>query len=101
VYKAPATATHDVASPAGVRRRCRDLLAVDGVMSAHVTASIANEAAKLPAWSAMVVDDFHNAVPAVSGNMIDLDDRWLAFFNGKGEALLPRPDTRARPVPDV
>jgi hypothetical protein len=80
MYKAPTMTTHDVASHAGVRRRCRHLLAVDGVMSAHVTASSTNEAAKLPGWSAMMVDDFHCAVPAVSGNMIDLVDRQLAFF---------------------
>jgi hypothetical protein len=101
MYEALTMTTHDVASRAGVRHRCRDLLAVGGVMSAHVTAPIANQAAKLPAWSAMVVDDFHSAVPAVSGNMIDLTDRWLAFFSGEGEALLPQPDTRARTLPDV
>jgi len=55
-----------------------DLLAMDGVMSADVTASIANDAAKLPAGSAIVVDDFHNAAPAVSGNMTDLVERWPA-----------------------
>lgn len=103
MYKALTMTTHDAATPAGGRRRCRDLLAVDGAMSAHVTASIANEAAKLPGWSAMVVDDFYCAVPAVSGNMIDLVDRQLAFFlfSGEGEARSPRPDTRARTLPDV
>ncbi len=55
-----------------------DLLAMDSVMSADVTASIANDAAKLPAGSAIVVDDFHNAAPAVSGNMTDLVERWPA-----------------------
>ena len=49
-----------------------DLLAMDGVASADVTASIANDAAKLPAGSAIVVDDFHNAAAAVFGNMTDL-----------------------------
>ena len=44
-----------------------DLLAMDGVMSADVTASIANDAAKLPAGSAIIVDDFHYAAAAVSG----------------------------------
>ena len=34
-----------------------DLLALDGTMSADVTASIANDAAKLPAGSAIIVDD--------------------------------------------
>jgi hypothetical protein len=47
------------------------------------------------------VDDLLNAVPAVSGNMIDLVDRWLAFISGEGDALSPRPDTRARTPPDV
>ena len=55
-----------------------DLLAMDSVMSADVTASIANDAAKLPAGSAIIVDDFHNAAPAVCGNMTDLVERWPA-----------------------
>ena len=49
-----------------------DLLAMDGVMSADVTASIVNDAAKLPAGSAVVVDDFHAAGAGVSGDMTDL-----------------------------
>ena len=53
-----------------------DLLAMDGVMSADVTASIANDAAKLPAGSAIIVDDFHYAAPAVSKDMTDLVERW-------------------------
>jgi hypothetical protein len=67
MYKALTMTTHDAATPAGGRRRCRDLLAVDGVMSAHVTASIANEAAKLPGWSVMVVDDFIARCPRSPG----------------------------------
>jgi LuxR family transcriptional regulator, maltose regulon positive regulatory protein len=55
-----------------------DLLAMDGTMSADVTASIANDAAKLPAGSAIVVDDFHAAALAVSGPMTDLVERWPA-----------------------
>jgi LuxR family transcriptional regulator, maltose regulon positive regulatory protein len=55
-----------------------DLLAMDGAMSADVTASIANDAAKLPAGSAIVVDDFHTAALAVSGDMTDLVERWPA-----------------------
>ena len=55
-----------------------DLLAMDGVASADVTASIANDAAKLPAGSAIIVDDFQNAAPAVGGNMTDLVERWPA-----------------------
>ena len=55
-----------------------DLLAMDGVMSADVTASIANDAAGLPAGSAVVVDDFHYAAAAVSGDMADLVERWPA-----------------------
>jgi LuxR family transcriptional regulator, maltose regulon positive regulatory protein len=53
-----------------------DLLAMDSAMSADVAASIANDAAKLPAGSAIVVDDFHNAAPAVCGHMTDLVGRW-------------------------
>ena len=55
-----------------------DLLAMDGVMSADVTASIANDAAKLPAGSAIVVDDFHDAAAAVARDMTDLVERWPA-----------------------
>jgi LuxR family transcriptional regulator, maltose regulon positive regulatory protein len=55
-----------------------DLLAMDGAMSADVTASIANDAARLPAGSAIVVDDFHAAAAAVSGHMTDLVARWPA-----------------------
>jgi LuxR family transcriptional regulator, maltose regulon positive regulatory protein len=55
-----------------------ELLAMDRVVSADVTASIANDAAKLPAGSAIIVDDFHYAAPAVSGNMTDLVERWPA-----------------------
>ena len=55
-----------------------DLLAMDGVMSADVTASIVNDAAKLPAGSAVVVDDFHAAGAGVSGDMTDLVERWPA-----------------------
>src|SRR5436309_3981698 len=55
-----------------------DLLAIDGVMSADVTASIANDAAKLPAGSAVIVDDFHAAAAAVTGDMSDLVERWPA-----------------------
>jgi LuxR family maltose regulon positive regulatory protein len=55
-----------------------DLLAMDGGMSADVTASIADDAAKLPEGSAIVVDDFHYAAAAVSGDMTDLVERWPA-----------------------
>ena len=55
-----------------------DLLAMDGVMSADVTASIANDAAKLPAGSAIIVDDFHYAAAAVGRDMTDLVERWPA-----------------------
>ena len=53
------------------------LLAMNAA-SADVTASIANDAAKLPAGSAIVVDDFHHAEPAVSRDMTDLVERWSA-----------------------
>ena len=55
-----------------------DLLAMDNTMSADVTASIANDAAKLPAGSALIVDDFHMAAAAVAGDMTDLVERWPA-----------------------
>jgi LuxR family transcriptional regulator, maltose regulon positive regulatory protein len=55
-----------------------ELLAMDGAMSADVTASIANDAAKLPAGSAIVVDDFHAAAAAAARNMTDLVERWPA-----------------------
>ena len=54
-----------------------ELLALDGVMSADVTASIANDAARLPAGSLIVVDDFHAAAGAAR-NMTDLVERWPA-----------------------
>ncbi len=54
-----------------------ELLAMDGVMSADVTASIANDAARLPAGSVIVVDDFH-AAPAAARSMTDLVERWPA-----------------------
>ena len=53
-----------------------DLLAMDDAMSADVTASIANDAAKLPSGSALIVDDFHAAAAAVAGDMTDLVERW-------------------------
>ena len=55
-----------------------DLLAMDGAVSGDVTASIANDAEKLPAGSVIIVDDFHYAAPAVSGAMTDLVERWPA-----------------------
>jgi LuxR family maltose regulon positive regulatory protein len=45
-------------------------------VSADLTASIANDAAKLPAGSAIIVDDFHYAAPAVSRAMTDLVEHW-------------------------
>jgi LuxR family maltose regulon positive regulatory protein len=55
-----------------------ELLAMDGAVSADLTASIANDAAMLPPGSAVVVDDFHYAAPSVSGSMRDLVERWPA-----------------------
>ena len=55
-----------------------DLLAMDGTMSADVTASVANDAARLPAGSAIVVDDFHFAAAAAAPDMTDLVERWPA-----------------------
>jgi LuxR family transcriptional regulator, maltose regulon positive regulatory protein len=55
-----------------------DLLALDDAMSADVTASLANDAAKLPAGSALVVDDFQYATSAAARHMTDLIERWPA-----------------------
>jgi LuxR family transcriptional regulator, maltose regulon positive regulatory protein len=55
-----------------------DLLAIDGGVSADVTASIANDAAMLPAGSAIVVDDFQYAADAAARDMIALVERWPA-----------------------
>jgi LuxR family transcriptional regulator, maltose regulon positive regulatory protein len=52
-----------------------DLLAMDRRMSADVIASLANDAAKLPAGSAIIVDDFHLAAVAVAPDMTDLVER--------------------------
>ena len=77
-----------------------DLLAMDGVMSADVTASIANDAAKLPAGSAIIVDDFHYAAAAVSGNMTDLVERWPAETAQLVLAQPVRPSAAAAPAAD-
>jgi len=55
-----------------------ELLAMDGVMSADVVASIANDAAALPAGTAIVVDDFHYAAAAAARHMTDLVEHWPA-----------------------
>jgi LuxR family transcriptional regulator, maltose regulon positive regulatory protein len=55
-----------------------ELLAMDGVMSADVTASIANDVARLPAGSVFVVDDFHFAATGAARDMTDLVERWPA-----------------------
>jgi LuxR family transcriptional regulator, maltose regulon positive regulatory protein len=55
-----------------------DLLAMDRTMSADATASVANDAAKLPAGSAVIVDDFHFAAAAAAPDMTDLVERWPA-----------------------
>jgi LuxR family transcriptional regulator, maltose regulon positive regulatory protein len=54
-----------------------ELLAMDGAVSADAIAAIADDAAKLPAGSAIVVDDFH-AATAAAGAMTDLIERWPA-----------------------
>ena len=51
------------------------LLATSKVMSADVIASVANDAAKLPAGSAIIVDDFQTAA-AAAGDMAELVARW-------------------------
>jgi LuxR family transcriptional regulator, maltose regulon positive regulatory protein len=55
-----------------------DLLAMDRRMSADVAASVANDAAKLPPGSAVIVDDFHFAAAAAARDMIDLVEHWPA-----------------------
>jgi LuxR family transcriptional regulator, maltose regulon positive regulatory protein len=55
-----------------------DLLAMDRGMSADVAASLTNDAAKLPAGSAIIVDDFHFAAAAAAPDMTDLIERWPA-----------------------
>ena len=59
-------------------RDAADLLASDRQMSPDVIASIANDAAKLPAGSAVIVDDFHVAAPVVARDMNDLVECWPA-----------------------
>ena len=53
-----------------------DLLAMDDTMSADVIASIANDAAKLPAGCAVIADDFHLAAAAAAEHMADLVEQW-------------------------
>ncbi len=91
MYKALTMTTHDVAPCACGRRR--------SVGRCHrVDREGGREAACRPA---MAVDHFRNAVPAASGNRIDLVGRWLPFLSGEGEAAALQPDTRARSVPEV
>ena len=59
-------------------RDAADQLAMNRHMSADVIASIANDAAKLPKGSAIIVDDFHIAAPAVAGDMTELVECWPA-----------------------
>jgi LuxR family maltose regulon positive regulatory protein len=53
-----------------------DLLAMDRTMSPDVAGSIANDAASLPAGSAIIVDDFQYAAAAAARDMTDLVERW-------------------------
>jgi LuxR family transcriptional regulator, maltose regulon positive regulatory protein len=55
-----------------------ELWAMDQVMSADVIASIANDAAALPAGTAIVVDDFHCAAAGAARHMTDLVEHWPA-----------------------
>jgi LuxR family maltose regulon positive regulatory protein len=70
--EAPRAAEPEFGADAG------ELLAMDGAMSADVTASIANDVARLPAGSVFVVDDFHFAAGAAGKHMIDLIEHWPA-----------------------
>jgi LuxR family maltose regulon positive regulatory protein len=62
----------------GFGAEAADVLALDSAMSADVTASLANDASKLPEGMAIIVDDFHAAATAVSADMTDLVERWPA-----------------------
>jgi LuxR family maltose regulon positive regulatory protein len=53
-----------------------DVLALDSAMSADVTASLANDALKLPGGMAIIVDDFQAAATGASAHMTDLVERW-------------------------
>ncbi|HEY3878056.1 MAG TPA: LuxR C-terminal-related transcriptional regulator [Trebonia sp.] len=55
-----------------------DLLAMDAAMSADVIASIANDAAKLPSGSVIIVDDCHLAAATAGADLTDLVERWPA-----------------------
>ncbi|MFY9934670.1 MAG: hypothetical protein WAK82_42365, partial [Streptosporangiaceae bacterium] len=55
-----------------------NLLAMDRTTSADVIASVADDVARLPAGSAIVVDDFHYAAAAAAPDMIDLVEHWPA-----------------------
>src|ERR1700748_1233285 len=55
-----------------------DLLAMDRKMSADVTASVANDAARLPAGSVIIVDDFHLAAGTTAAGVTDLAEAWPA-----------------------
>lgn len=55
-----------------------ELLAMDGVMSADITASIANDAGRLPTGTAIVVDDLHYVAPATFKDLTGLVERWPA-----------------------
>ncbi|HEY7431129.1 MAG TPA: LuxR C-terminal-related transcriptional regulator [Streptosporangiaceae bacterium] len=70
--EAPRVLSPDFGDEAG------ELLAMDRGMSADVTASIANAAARLPPGSAIIVDDFHYASASAGPYMADLVDRWPA-----------------------
>jgi hypothetical protein len=72
---------------------------MDGAMSADVTASIANDAVRLPAGSAIVVDDFHTAAPAVSADMTSLVERWRPTAPSGGGAVGPHPQGHWSLVP--
>jgi LuxR family transcriptional regulator, maltose regulon positive regulatory protein len=61
------------------------LLALDGTVSADVIASIPNDAAKLPAGTAVIVDDFHYAAAAVvrERGAAAMVRTWQSLLNGR------------------
>ena len=78
-----------------------ELLALDGAVSADVIASIANDAARLPTGSAIVVDDFHAAATAVARTMTDLVERWPAEDRAAGTGQPYRPAAATAPAAPV
>ena len=72
-----------------------------GAALADVIASVVNDAAMLPAGSAIVVDDFHHAAPAVAAQMIDLVGMLASRDGTAGAGQALRPSAAAASGADV